>query len=170
MSGTALLINAFAGAALIAAFVRNRAGTRKALRVALRSFLGMAPMVLAIILLIGLLLGFVPPHVIATLIGKKSGITGILLATVIGAILFVPALVAFPLIRTLRQKGAGTANLVAFITAWASIKLPQEIVELRFLGWRFTLVRLLLTIGAAAIMGFITDRILSQWESSESVP
>jgi uncharacterized membrane protein YraQ (UPF0718 family) len=124
----------------------------------------------AVVILMGLFAVFVPTRTVVRYLGAGVGARGFFLALALGTLPTGPLYVAFPLVKTLRRKGAGTANLVAFITAWACIKLPQEIVELRFLGWQFTLTRLLLTIGAAAIMGFATDRILRRWERENQAP
>ncbi len=119
----------------------------------------------AVVILMGLFAVFVPAQTVVRHLGAGVGARGFFLALALGTLPTGPLYVAFPLVKTLRRKGAGTANLVAFITAWACIKLPQEIIELRFLGWRFTLTRLLLTIGAAAVMGFTADRVLHRWEA-----
>jgi uncharacterized membrane protein YraQ (UPF0718 family) len=159
MSVTALIINGLAGVTLLAAFFRDPAGARKALLIALRAFLGMLPMVLAIILLIGLLLGLVPPDLIPRLIGSESGIAGILLATAIGGILFVPALVAFPLAGSLLTGGASVGTVAAFITSLTMIGTVTLPIEVRELGLKFTVLRnglgLVFTLVIAILMGVI---------------
>ncbi len=159
MSVTALIINGFAGSALLAAFLRDPPGARKALLIALRAFVGMVPMVLAIILLIGLLLGLVPPETVARLIGSESGIAGILLATAIGAVLFVPALVAFPLAGSLLTGGASVGAVAAFITSLTMIGTVTLPIEVRELGFKFTVVRnglgILFALVIAILMGVI---------------
>lgn len=114
----------------------------------------------AVAVVMGLFSVFVSQEVIVRYLGSGSGVRGFLLAVGLGSLPTGPLYVAFPLVRAMRAKGAGTANMVGFLTAWASIKLPQEIVELRFLGLRFTVTRLALTLAAAAAMGMIAERVL----------
>jgi len=65
-------------------------------------------------------------------------------------------------IGLLKAKGASVANIVIFLTAWACIKIPQEMVEWQFLGFKFMLLRLALTIVAAFLMGTIIEFILTK--------
>jgi uncharacterized membrane protein YraQ (UPF0718 family) len=67
--------------------------------------------------------------------------------------------VAFPLAASLMKKGARTANVVIFLSAWACIKLPQELVEMRFLGFKFMALRLGLTIVLVLFMGLFIEKI-----------
>ena len=57
------------------------------------------------------------------------------------------------------KKGARTANVVVFLSAWACIKLPQELVELRFLGFKFMALRLGLTIVLVLFMGLFIEKV-----------
>lgn len=141
MSPTSIIINAVALAALAAAVFRSSQKAKEALRIALRSLIGMFPMVLTIILIIGLLLAFVTPSMIQGIVGEESGILGILLSTAIGGVMFVPSIIAFPLAGSLVEEGAALGAVAAFITSLTMIGtlfLPLEIKEL---GLKFTVVR-----------------------------
>lgn len=116
MSVTTVVVNSLAAVALGIAFFRDPERGKRALRIALRSFVGMLPMVLMIILLIGLLLGFVTPATIQRIIGEESGLLGILFSTAMGAV----------------------AAFITSLTMIGTLTLPLEIKEL---GLRFTLVR-----------------------------
>ncbi|MFW6139573.1 MAG: hypothetical protein ACOC7U_10445, partial [Spirochaetota bacterium] len=71
-----------------------------------------------------------------------------------------PLYVAFPLAQSLLKKGASITNIVIFLSAWACIKIPQELVELQFLGIKFTALRLALTIIFVSLMGFSIEKII----------
>jgi len=60
MNTTAIFINVFAFGCLIFAIIKDRAKTKQALTVALKSSFRILPSVLIIIIFIGLLLGFIP--------------------------------------------------------------------------------------------------------------
>ncbi len=72
-----------------------------------------------------------------------------------------PLYAAFPVARSLQRKGARLANLVIFLGAWGTIKLPMLILESGFLGFRFALLRLALTLAGVIGLGFVMDQILS---------
>lgn len=56
------------------------------------------------------------------------------------------------------KKGARTANIIIFLSSWACIKLPQELVEMRFMGIKFMILRLFLTVVLVFIMGLIIEK------------
>lgn len=160
MGVTTVIINAFALFALGAAFIKRPAGARGALAIAVRAFVGLLPMMLAIILLIGLLLGLVPPATIAAMIGEESGPVGVAVAAGIGAVLFVPALIAFPLAASLLQAGASVGAVAAFITSLTLIGTVTLPVELRELGVKLTVVRNALGVVFALVIAVLMGRIL----------
>ena len=141
MSPTTIVVNTLALAALAVAVVKDKEKGKRALRIALRSFLGMLPMVLVIILLIGLLLGFVPPASIQSIVGEESGILGILISTALGGILFIPSLIAFPLAASLVEEGAALGAVAGLITSLTMIGTLTIPLEVRELGLKFTVLR-----------------------------
>lgn len=112
----------------------------------------------AVMLLMGLMTVFVSNEFIGRVLGHTSGVRGMVVAFILGTLPTGPLYVAFPFARTLRDKGARTVNIVIFLSAWACIKLPQELVELRFLGWRFMTTRLVLSIVFVTLMAIVIDR------------
>ncbi len=117
----------------------------------------------AVMVLMGLFAVFVRKDLVVSLLGKESGLKGVLIAVIMGALPTGPLYVAFPIASTLLKRGARILNIVVFLTAWSCIKIPQEIVEIEFLGFRFMLTRLFLTILFAILMGFVIERILVRW-------
>ncbi|MFO7895496.1 MAG: permease, partial [Candidatus Cloacimonadales bacterium] len=93
-------------------------------------------------------------------LGDRSGLKGIMISFLLGALPTGPVYVAFPLAQALRQKGASYTNIVIFLSAWACIKLPQELVELQFMGAKFMLARLSLSIIFITLMGLTIDKLL----------
>ncbi len=53
-------------------------------------------------------------------------------------------------------------NVVVFLSAWACIKIPQEMVEIQFMGLKFAGVRLALTIPLVALVGWIMEQALGE--------
>jgi len=114
----------------------------------------------AVLILMGLFTVWVSKEMVMQYLGQSSGLKGMVLALFFGALPTGPLYIAFPLAAGLRQKGASLANIAIFLTAWACIKLPQELVELQFLGAQFMLARLSLSILAAVAMGAIIEKIV----------
>ncbi len=114
----------------------------------------------AVMVIVGLFSVWVPEELVVKYMGKASGIKGILISFVLGMLPSGPLYIAFPMAVALRKKGARISNIIIFVSAWACIKLPQELVEVQFLGIEFTLLRLTLTIISVIIMGIIIEKII----------
>lgn len=159
MSTTVIVINLIALVALIAVFVKDRKRTIQALKIGLMSFIKMLPMVLIIIIGIGLLLGFVPTSTIENIAGNESGIVGVILISLLGAVMFIPALVSFPLAASLLEGGASVTAVAAFITTLTMIGTTTIPLEIRELGKKMTILRngmsFVIAIIIAVIMGLI---------------
>jgi len=65
------------------------------------------------------------------------------------------------------KKGARISNIIIFLSAWACIKIPQEMVELQFLGLKFMAARLILTIIFVVIMGLSIERLI-EWDKTKA--
>ncbi len=160
MSLTALLINGAALGCLVFSFVKNREKTVKALRIAVRSALNLAPTLLGILVLIGLLLGFVPAETIGKIVGEGSGVTGVLTAGLLGSVLHIPAIIAFPLGGSLLVTGASVTVVAVFITTLTMVGFVTLPMEIRVLGLRFALWRNGLSLVAALIIGILMGVVL----------
>ena len=141
MNVATVTVNVLALAALVWAVIKDRERTKQALRIALRSFVGMLPMVLTIIILIGVLLGFVTQDVIRRLLGEESGFLGILTSAVVGGVMFIPSLIAFPLAASLLEGGAAVGTVAGFIASLTMIGVVSLPVEVRELGVKMTVLR-----------------------------
>ncbi|RLE59058.1 MAG: hypothetical protein DRJ35_06650 [Thermoprotei archaeon] len=126
----------------------------------MRSLVEMALILPAVMILLGLFAVWVPKDLIVKYLGRSSGIKGIALSLVLGALPTGPLYIAFPISATLLRKGARVSNVIIFLTAWSCIKLPQEMVELQFLGLKFMSLRLFLTIIFSVIMGFSIECVI----------
>jgi len=60
----------------------------------------------------------------------------------------------------LHKKGASIRNLVIILSAWAVIKVPMLLNEMKFLGLKFMVIRWVLTVIAIIVFSWITARIV----------
>ncbi|MFO7967222.1 MAG: permease [Archaeoglobaceae archaeon] len=159
MNFTVIFINSFVLVCFIAAVLKDRSKTRQALKVAVNAFFRILPMVLAIVVLIGLILGFVPPDQISRFIGEQSGFIGVLIVGVVGAVLHIPALISFPLASSLLDAGASVTAVATFITTLTMIGTVTLPLEIKELGKEMALLRngvsFFIAITIALIMGAI---------------
>ncbi len=130
-------------------------------------FMEMALILPAVMILLGLFAVWVPKETVVKYLGEASGLKGIFLAIILGALPTGPLYIAFPMASALLKKGARISSIVVFLSAWACIKVPQEVVELQFLGLRFMLLRLSLTIIFVVIMGVFIEKVIG-WRSKST--
>jgi len=108
----------------------------------------------------GLIQVVIPSHLIARWIGDGSGIAGIMIATVAGALTPAGPFVSFPIVATLYKGGAGIGPLTAYVIAWGILPLHRVIIwELPLLGPTFTSTRYLTSIALPIIGGLIAPSL-----------
>lgn len=149
-----LLVPAFV--AMVVAFPDKGAQAR---HVAWEYFKEMAVILPAVFIIMGLVSVWVEREFIVRFLGEGSGAKGVVLSFILGSIPMGPLYVAFPLASMLLKKGAKVANIIIFLSAWACIKLPAELMEFQFLGWKFTLVRYLATLLLVVVLSEVIGRV-----------
>ena len=140
--------------------LRDRAKAMQAVKVAVKSFVGIFPSMLAIVGLIGLLLGVVPPQVISRYLGRGAGWWATVTAALIGAVMYIPSLVGFPLAASLLRAGASIATIAAFLTALVMVGTVTLPLEIRHLGKKMALGRNLLSLFFAFVIAIVMGMVL----------
>ncbi len=140
--------------ALIISFWKDRVRTRKALLLSYRSFMALVPSLLGMIGLVGLVLALIPSDLLGNLF-KSHDIEGFVLIALVGAIVTMPAPVAFPLAGSLLKLGASLPALAAFITTLTMVGLVTAPMEMAYFGKRFTIVRQSLSFVLAILIGVL---------------
>ncbi|MFH1126912.1 MAG: permease [archaeon] len=109
--------------------------------------------------LIGLFDAWVSREFVVRRLGEHSGVKGAMYSFVLGCIIPGPLYLAFPLAAALLRKGISGFNVTLFIGAWSSFKIAEEIFELYFLGPRFLVLRVLLSVPFVIVVAFIVGRV-----------
>lgn len=157
---------AIAAVFIILAFLSPNAAIRS-VRVSADYVKEMALILPPVFLLMGLMEVWVPKQKIQTWLGNGSGLRGAALSFLLGTLPTGPLYVAFPMAASLLNKGARIANMVIFLGSWAALKIPQLMVEIKFLGLPFAVVRFFLTLAALAIIGLIMELMLKNHPQKE---
>ena len=98
---------------------------RKAAQITLFSFKEMLLVIPPIFVLLGLLDVWVPREKMVRFMGDKSGLLGIVLAVFIGSAAAGPLYGAFPVAAVFLRKGVKFTNLLIFLGAWSTTKIPM---------------------------------------------
>ncbi len=144
---------------LSVSFIKDRRKTTLSLKKAWKMFINVLPQFAAILLLVGLLLAVVTPETIQRVIGAQSGFTGMLIASLLGAVTLVPVLIAFPVAAELLNSGAGVAQIAVFISTLTMVGFITLPMEAKYLGKKAAVLRnalaYLFAFGAAFVVGAI---------------
>ncbi len=110
----------------------------------------MPPLILAFVMLFGLNLFITPAHV-SRFLGRQAGAKGILLSSAAGILSMGPIYAWFPLLKSLREKGATDFHLANFLGSRA-VKPVLVPLMVSYFGWRFSIIFLLINwIGALMV-------------------
>ncbi len=123
--------------------------------------LSVLPQLVAGFLLAGFITVLMPAGAISQWVGEDSGLPGLLIATVAGALTPGGPFVQFPLVATLARAGAGPGPMVAYLTAWSLLGLQRLLVwEIPVLGPQFALARWLISLPVGIVAGLLVPPIL----------
>lgn len=97
-------------------------------------------------LLIGLFEVWVKRETIEKHFGQTSKVKGFIWAILLGGTTVGGVYVAFPVAHSLLQKGARLRTVYTYIGASAICRIPMTIFEASFVGLKFTLIRLFVSL------------------------
>lgn len=120
-----------------------------------------------IFLLLGLLDIWVPRTTMVKYMGEGSGIKGVLLAFFIGSAAAGPLYGAFPVAAVFMKKGVKFLNVLIFLGAWSSTKIPMFLFELESLGIKFAITRLLVDVPGIILMSYLLTKVIPKKEVEE---
>ncbi|KYC53067.1 MAG: putative permease [Candidatus Methanofastidiosum methylothiophilum] len=123
-------------------------------------FIEMLLIIPPVMISIGLFSVWVSKDLISKYLGKESGIKGAFISIIVGSLPMGPLYIAFPIASSLVKKGASLLNIIVFLGAWACLKIPQGLVELKFLGLKFMILRWSFSIILIILMGYIIEKII----------
>jgi len=115
---------------------------------------GFAYIVVAAFFLASMLAILLPGDIMASYLGRESGLKGIVIGTTAGALTPGGPFLFFPILLSLYKAGASVGALIAYITAWALIAVHRVFTwEIPLMGLSFTLARLSVSLVIPIILG-----------------
>ena len=109
-------------------------------------------------ILVGLFDVWVSREKVQKHIGKASGIKGILLVMLLAFLQAGPLYAAFPVAYILWKKGTSPTNIFIYLGACSTAKIPMLAFEIGFLGLKFSLLRIFITIPVFIVIGIIMGK------------
>jgi len=99
--------------------------------------------------------------------GEESGWKGAALALFLGSAAAGPLYGAFPVAAVFMKKGVKYSNILIFIGAWSTTKIPMFLFEITALGSGFALTRLALSLIGIFTIASIVNKLVSPKEKEK---
>lgn len=142
------------------AFRRGGDAVPEALRIAWEQGLSVAPRIILAVIGAGFIAALVPPEWVATFVGHDTGFMGLLLASLIGALTPGGPMLAFAVGGAAMEVGAGTPQMMAFVSAWSLYNLNRVLVwEVPIMGHRSTLQRFVIALPLPVLIGLAVGQL-----------
>lgn len=141
------------------ALVKSKKKTFEAVKKSKGMMGNMLGEIIAIIFIIGIVLTFIPPESIKSVLGSENTALATIIAAVAGSVTLIPAFVAFPLVGSFVDVGASIVPAVAFLTTLTMVGIVTFPLEKKEFGFKFALIRnafsFVMALIIAAVMGVV---------------
>lgn len=150
---------ALAALLMLVSYQKDKKVTIKAFYKTIESINNLLPSLLTMIAIVGVTLTLFPESVLVGIFNVE-GSMGVILASIIGAIVSIPGPIAFPMAGTLLKMGVRVDVLAAFVTTLTMVGVVTAPIEAALFGTRFTFMRQSLSFLSAIAIGLIMGSIL----------
>ena len=113
-------------------------------------------------ILIGLFEVWVKREIIEKHLGEESGIKGYIWAILLAGTIAGGLLAAFPIAYSMYNKGAKLSIIFTYMGATAICRVPMTMFEASFMGIKFTVIRLLVSLPLVIITSILLGNYLSK--------
>ena len=143
------------------AFKKSNVLAKKSIVKGWKQFWKQLPFIFSIFLLVGLFDVYIPKSAVTSVIGRGRGFLAIINSALFGAIVGGPVSSVYPLGALLLQKGTTLAVAAVFMNSWIMVGFISMPFEISIFGKKFVLVRNVLVLVGAIIIGMLTGLILT---------
>ena len=162
MNAMVVILPLLATACYLVVVLKNPSLAGRGLKAGGMGLLWALPIVVAGFALAGLLQAIEVRELVSEWLGSGSGIKGILLAAVMGAVTPGPVYFALPVAGGLLKGGAGAGVVVAYITAWDACSIRRLAIDLALIDWKVVLLKFglsaLFSVGAGVVAGMVFSK------------
>lgn len=152
-----VIMGLFALTLLFIGYFRGQGQHIGGIKLALDMTIKILPLLAFAFIIAGMIQVLLSQEFLSRWVGAASGIRGILIGTVAGALAPGGPYVSLPIVAGLLRSGASVGTMVAFLTGWSLWAVGRLPMEIGILGWKFTLIRIASTFFFPPIAGLIAQ-------------
>ncbi len=123
--------------------------------------LGMIAILPCAFILIGLFEVWVKRETVEKHLGENSGFKSYLWVILLSGTTVGGIIVAFPVAHSLYKKGARLSVIFTYISASAIGRIPMTVFEASFIGLKFSLIRLLISLPLVIVTSIALEKLLA---------
>lgn len=150
----------FSGICLALSLLADVNKTWSGIKKGMRMFLKLLPVLLSTLALVSIMLYLVPDETLIKYMGEDSGVMGWMTAALIGSVALIPGFIAYPLCGILVDSGVALSVIAVFITTLMMTGFLTLPIEARFFGWKVSIIRNVVSLIGALLIGLIMGMIL----------
>lgn len=110
----------------------------------------------------GALQEFVPKDKLIKLMGSDRGFLPYLIGGAGGPLLSMCSCSIIPIFGGLYKRGAGLGPSLTFLLAAPAFNPAAILLTLALLGWKFTVMRIIVAVGSGILVGYITEKVMKK--------
>lgn len=148
------------GTAFAVSLIKNKKKTIDSMKMAKGMMKNMIGQIIGILFLIGLILTFIPPEAIKSVLGKSNLFVSTIISALAGSVTLIPAFVAFPLVGSFVNVGASIVPAVAFLTTLTMVGVVTFPLEKQEFGLKFAVTRNVLSFIFAVLIALMMGVIM----------
>ncbi|MHC4665360.1 MAG: permease [Planctomycetota bacterium] len=156
-----IIMGALACILLLAGYHKGQGQHIAGTKAALNMIIQILPLLIFAFITAGMVQVLLPRELISKWVGAESGMKGIFIGTIAGALTPGGPYVSLPLAAGFLRAGAGIGTMVAFLTAWSLWAVARLPMEVGIMGRQFTLIRLASTFFFPPIAGLIAHLLFA---------
>jgi uncharacterized membrane protein YraQ (UPF0718 family) len=118
-------------------------------------FLNISPVIISVLILVSIVLFLLPNEVIVKHLGEEAGFLGYFFAAIIGSVALIPGFIAYPLAGLLVKNGVSYPVISVFVTTLMMVGILTFPIEMKYFGFKTTLIRNTLYFVGAIIIGVL---------------
>jgi len=149
------LLSIFTGLCIIVSLIVNRHKTWAGVKKGALMFFRLLPTLVLMLALVSIVLYLIPEEKLSEYMGAGSGIAGWMTAALFGSVALIPGFIAYPLCGILIKSGVAYSVIAVFITTLMMTGFLTLPLEARFFGWRVSIIRNIVSLAAALLIGLI---------------
>ena len=149
------LLSIITALCLIISFAVNRQKTWAGIKKGVVMFIRLLPTLILMLALISVVLFLIPNETLVKYMGEGSGVKGWITAALLGSVALIPGFIAYPLCGILIDNGVAYSVIAVFITTLMMTGFLTLPAEVKFFGWKVSVIRNLVSLAAALFIGLI---------------